>query len=187
MNIVAGSTMSDQRAVSVRNCSCTHDEQVLAREAAAHAVAVRADHQRVLVLDQQRVHRRAVPELRASPVRTLPTRLMSSTRIDGIDARRGPRSASCSSDTCRGWTTARRRPRTARRRSPRAGSSPRACWRRRCGCGEAVAGADEAALRLAVQRARTPRSRSTGRPVIAAAHSGAARRRCASSSSGQSV
>ena len=41
------------------------DEQVLAREAAAHKVAVGADGERVLVLDEQRVHRRAVAEFRA--------------------------------------------------------------------------------------------------------------------------
>ena len=59
MNIVAGSTMSAMRAVSVRNCSCTHDEQVLARKAAPHLFLIGRDHQRVGVLDQHGLDRAA--------------------------------------------------------------------------------------------------------------------------------
>ena len=42
-------------AVSVRNCSCTADEQVVAREAAMDLAELRRDAHRVGVLDQQRV------------------------------------------------------------------------------------------------------------------------------------
>ena len=92
------------------------DEQVVAREAAAHAVAVRADRQRVLVLDEQGVHLRARRPARAG--RRSARCRSGSCRVRGSTgrARRGLRSASCPNGTCRGSTTTRRRPRAARRR-----------------------------------------------------------------------
>ena len=67
MNIVAGSTMSAQRAVSVMNCSCTQTNRSSRAEAAADAVAVGADRQRILVLDQQSMHLRPIAQFRPIP------------------------------------------------------------------------------------------------------------------------
>ena len=111
------------------------DEQVVARKAAPYAVAVGADGERVLVLDQQRVYLRAVAQFRrgrrsarcrSAHVEHADRRV---DRVQALDQRLVPVVA------CRDRTTARRRPRTARRRSPWAGSSPHACWPRRCARG----------------------------------------------------
>ena len=91
------------------------DEQIVAGEAAADAVAVGADGQRVLVLDQHGMNLRAVAAVpcgrRSARCRCGSCRARGSTGRAHPGLRSG--SVQC---TCRGWTTARRRLRAARRR-----------------------------------------------------------------------
>ena len=175
MNMVAGSTTSAICAVSVMNCSCTHDEQILAGKALLDHLLLGRDRHRIGVLDEHRRHRRRrLSTPRASPVRMrADPRLVEHAR-DADRSRRAPSIRVLLNYRSRRCCGTRRRLRAARRRSPPGCTAPHASGPRRCASARSRS---RAGRRCAWSR----RQRGKGldlldrQPVIAEAHSGVAR------------
>ena len=173
MNIVAGSTMSAQRAVSVMNCSCTQTNRSSRAKPRRTRLLSGAHRQRDCCsgsASRAPAARRAAPS--RSPVSTLPIRLMSRMRIVGSIASRP--SISVLSQLI---DAAIRPQRAGALVLPLAGDRRQAGHRvhdrrtvARCARSRSRRGCSYAAC---VQYSRAKSSICcTGRPVIAAAHSG---------------